>query len=68
MASFRIDELGSTVAVLLTVCVVASACLSQEIVTPPTTQTTTAHTHTENTTTPPTTQTTTTHTHTDLQE
>ncbi|MEG3596253.1 MAG: YHYH protein [Actinomycetota bacterium] len=47
MASFRIDELGSTVAVLLTVCVVASACLSQEIVTPPTTQTTTPHTHTD---------------------
>ena len=64
MASFRIDELKSTVAVLLTVCVVASACSSQEIVGPPTTQTTAAHTHTENTTTPPTTAA---HTHTDLQ-
>ena len=65
MASFRINELQLTLAVLLTVCVVASACSSQETVSPTTIQTTAAHTHTEDSTTPPITQTTT--THTDLQ-
>ena len=65
MASFRIYELQLTIAVLLTVCVVASACSSQETVSPPTTQTTAAHTHTEDTTSPPTTQTTAAHTHTE---
>jgi len=65
MASFRINQLQSTIAVLLTVCVVASACSSQETVSPTTIQTTAAHTHTEDSTTPPITQTTT--THTDLQ-
>ena len=65
MASFRIGELKATATILLTVCVVATACSSQETVSPPTTQTTA--THTENTTTPSTTQTTATHTHTDLQ-
>ena len=81
MASFRIGELKATATILLTVCVVATACSSQETVSPPTTQTTATHTentttqttaththtHTENTTTPSTTQTTATHTHTDLQ-
>ena len=65
MASFRINELQLTIAVLLTVCVVASACSSQETVSPPTIQTTAAHTYIEDTTTPPITKTT--HTHTDLQ-
>ena len=65
MASFRINELQLTLAVLLTVCVVASACSSQETVSPPTIQTTAAHTYIEDTTTPPITKTT--HTHTDLQ-
>jgi len=65
MASFRINELQLTIAVLLTVCVVASACSSQETVSPPTTQTTATYTHTEDTTTPPTTQTTAAHTHTE---
>ncbi len=67
MASFRINEFQLTFAVLLTVCVVASACSSQETVSPPTIQTTATHTHTEDTTTPPITQTTATHTHLDLQ-
>ena len=67
MASFRINELQLTLAVLLTVCVVASACSSQETVSPPTIQTTATHTHPEDTTTAPTTQTTATHTHLDLQ-
>ena len=66
MASFRINELQLTLAVLLTVCVVASACSSQETVSPPTIQTTATHTYTEDTTTPPITKTT--HTHTDPQE
>ena len=66
MASFRINELQLTLAVLLTVCVVASACSSQETVSPPTIQTTATHTYTEDTTTPPITKTT--HTHADLQE
>ena len=65
MASFRIGELKATATILLTVCVVATACSSQETVSPPTTQTTA--THTENTTPPATTQTTAAHTHTDLQ-
>jgi len=65
MASFRINELQLTIAVLLTVCVVASACSSQETASPPTIQTTAADTHTENTSTPPTTQTTAAHTHTE---
>jgi len=67
MASFRINKLQLTVAVLLTVSAVASACSSQETVSPPTSHTTAAHTHTEDTTTPAATQTTAAHTHTDLQ-
>ena len=67
MASFRINELQLTLAVLLTVCVVASACSSQETVSPPSIQTTATHSHPEDTTTPPITQTTAAHTHTDLQ-
>ena len=47
MASFRINEFQLTFAVLLTVCVVASACSSQETVSPPTIQTTAPHTHTD---------------------
>ena len=65
MASFRINKLQLTIAVLLTVSVVANACSSQETVSPPTGRTTAAHTHTEDTTTPPTTQTTAAHTHTE---
>ena len=44
MASFRINEFQLTFAVLLTVCVVASACSSQETVSPTTIQTTATHT------------------------
>jgi len=67
VASFRINKSQLTAAVLLTFSVVASACASQETVSPPTSQTTAAHTHTEDTTTPAATQTTAAHTHTDLQ-
>ena len=67
MVSFRINKLQLTVAVLLTVSVVASACSSQETVSTPNSHTTAAHTHTEDTTTPAATQTTAAHTHTDLQ-
>jgi hypothetical protein len=65
MVSFRINKLQLTVAVLLTVSVVASACSSQETVSTPNSHTTAAHTHTEDTTTPAATQTTAAHTHTE---